>query len=161
MCMKEDNVIGDINNDDLLDVLEDIVKDMSQYKTPEIQLSDEDLVLDDNLNKLEEHIKSKRYNYKTMEKRDMSKKEYFTNIYGDSYTKNADSDHKFAEQINGLWQEIKRMQSYIDSLHIVTKAQESTIQAMIAQINKTDKDQLVEINDRLDDIESRLDLIDE
>jgi chaperonin cofactor prefoldin len=69
--------------------------------------------------------------------------------------------HKHTEQINGLWQTIKSLEKQIEVLSTIAKDQNKLIKKLEEQIGSQQADNIIEINDRLDDIESRLNLIDE
>lgn len=78
-----------------------------------------------------------------------------------NYTYEESIGHKVAEQINGLWQKIKTMESNLKYYSDALELQNKIIRNLEEQIKAQQNDNIVEINDRLDDIESRLNLIDE
>ena len=69
--------------------------------------------------------------------------------------------HKHTEQINGLWQTIKSLEKQIEVLSVIATDQNKTIKILQEKISAQQNDNMIEITDRLDDIESRLNLIDE
>jgi glycogen debranching enzyme len=78
-----------------------------------------------------------------------------------NYTYDESMSHKLTEQINGLWQKIKTMESNLKYYADALELQNKIIRSLEQQIKAQQNDNILEINDRLDDIESRLNLIDE
>ena len=78
-----------------------------------------------------------------------------------NYTYDESMSHKLTEQINGLWQKIKTMESNLKYYADALELQNKIIKSLEQQIKAQQNDNILEINDRLDDIESRLNLIDE
>jgi len=78
-----------------------------------------------------------------------------------NYTYDESMSHKLTEQINGLWQKIKTMESNLKYYADALELQNKIIKALEEKIKAQQNDNILEINDRLDDIESRLNLIDE
>ena len=78
-----------------------------------------------------------------------------------NYSHEDSMGHKFTEQINGLWQKIKTMESNLKYYADALELQNKIIRSLEEQIKAQQNDNIIEINDRLDDIESRLNLIDE
>jgi hypothetical protein len=78
-----------------------------------------------------------------------------------NYTYEESMSHKVTEQINGLWQKIKTMESNLKYYSDALELQNKIIRNLEEQIKAQQNDNIVEINDRLDDIESKLNLIDE
>lgn len=70
-------------------------------------------------------------------------------------------DHKYIDQINALWQELKKMEAQVALASTMLKQQDIAIKELTEKLNTKDSDQIQEINDRIDDLESRIDLIDE
>lgn len=67
-----------------------------------------------------------------------------------------------SEQINSLWQEIKNLQANIDHLIKLISIQGEELGLLKEKINSNkNNDKFEEIDDRLADMESRIDLLDE
>jgi len=92
----------------------------------------------------------KKYNYKTMHK-----------DYNDTKYYGLPHDNGVAEKINSLWQEIKNLQAQVAIASTMLKQQDVTIKELREQLHNVDSDKLQEMNDRMDDLEARIDLIDE
>jgi len=68
------------------------------------------------------------------------------------------------KEINSLWEEIKRMKQLIGEYRSIMVEQNIRIGKLVDQIeniNKVDDDKIIELNDRIEDLESRIDLLDE
>ncbi len=96
-------------------------------------------------------------------KLDMSEINWKKKTMNKSYSYEHDDimNHKLTEQINGLWQKIKTMESNLKYYADALELQNKIIRSLEQQIKAQQNDNILEINDRLDDIESRLNLIDE
>jgi len=96
------------------------------------------------------NAKKVKYNFKQMEP---------------SYYKNYDHRVTYeVKEINSLWEEIKRMKQLIGEYRSIMVEQNIRIGKLVDQIeniNKVDDDKIVELNDRIEDLESRIDLLDE
>jgi len=94
--------------------------------------------------------KKVKYNFKQMEP---------------TYYKNY--DHRVSDgvkEINSLWEELKKMKQLIGEYRSIMVEQNIRIGKLVDQIeniNKVDDDKIVELNDRIEDLESRIDLLDE
>jgi hypothetical protein len=126
---------------------------------------EEDLLADIDLEidaVIKEEIKKAAYKTKPV-KLDMSdiNWEHKTMNKSYNYTFEESMSHKVTEQINGLWQKIKTMESNLKYYSDALELQNKIIRSLEEQIKAQQNDNIVEINDRLDDIESRLNLIDE
>ncbi len=126
---------------------------------------EEDLLADIDLeieSVIKEEIKKAAYKTKPV-KLDMSdiNWEHKTMNKSYNYTYDESMSHKVTEQINGLWQKIKTMESNLKYYSDTLELQNKIIRNLEEQIKAQQNDNIVEINDRLDDIESRLNLIDE
>ena len=122
-------------------------------------LADIDLEID---TVIKEEIKKAAYKTKPV-KLDMSdiNWEHKTMNKSYNYTYDESMSHKLTEQINGLWQKIKTMESNLKYYADALELQNKIIRSLEQQIKAQQNDNILEINDRLDDIESRLNLIDE
>jgi hypothetical protein len=126
---------------------------------------EEDLLADIDLeieSVIKEEIKKAAYKTKPV-KLDMSdiNWEHKTMNKSYNYTYDESMSHKLTEQINGLWQKIKTMESNLKYYADALELQNKIIKSLEQQIKAQQNDNILEINDRLDDIESRLNLIDE
>jgi len=126
---------------------------------------EEDLLADIDLEidaVIKEEIKKATYKTKPV-KLDMSdiNWEHKTMNKSYNYTYEESMSHKVTEQINGLWQKIKTMESNLKYYSDALELQNKIIRNLEEQIEAQQNDNIVEINDRLDDIESKLNLIDE
>jgi cell division protein FtsB len=81
-------------------------------------------------------------------------------MYTNKYTPK-DADNNF--QNDSLRLEIKRLESHIKSLNDALNHQNEKIQSITTFLKQKEKDndKFVEINDRIDDLESRINLLDE
>lgn len=121
-------------------------------------LADIDLEIED---VIREEINKASYKTKPI-KLDMSEIDWNKHkIMNKSYSYEESMSHKFSEQINGLWQKIKSMESNLKYYADALELQNKIIKSLEEQIRAQQNDNILEINDRLDDIESRLNLIDE
>jgi tellurite resistance-related uncharacterized protein len=122
-------------------------------------LADIDLEID---TVIKEEIKKAAYKTKPV-KLDMSEIDWKNKTMNKSYNYTYDESmsHKLTEQINGLWQKIKTMESNLKYYADALELQNKIIRSLEQQIKAQQNDNILEINDRLDDIESRLNLIDE
>jgi hypothetical protein len=111
---------------------------------------------------IKEEIKKAAYKTKPV-KLDMSEIDWKNKTMNKSYNYTYDESmsHKLTEQINGLWQKIKTMESNLKYYADALELQNKIIRSLEQQIKAQQNDNILEINDRLDDIESRLNLIDE
>ena len=135
-----------IKDEDLINALDDAMETIKQntYTAPTVDLHVDSFTG-------EFASKSyKKYNYKTMSK-DYNPTKYY------DYPK----DNGVAEKINSLWQEIKNLQAQVAIASTMLKQQDITIKELREQLHNVDSDKLQEMNDRIDDLESRIDLIDE
>lgn len=126
---------------------------------------EEDLLADIDLeieSVIKEEIKKAAYKTKPV-KLDMSEIDWKNKTMNKSYNYTYDESmsHKLTEQINGLWQKIKTMESNLKYYADALELQNKIIRSLEQQIKAQQNDNILEINDRLDDIESRLNLIDE
>ncbi len=138
---------------------------MSMDKNQADPILEEDLLADIDLEidaVIKEEIKKAAYKTKPV-KLDMSdiNWEHKTMNKSYNYTFEESMSHKVTEQINGLWQKIKTMESNLKYYSDALELQNKIIRSLEEQIKAQQNDNIVEINDRLDDIESRLNLIDE
>lgn len=136
---------------------------MDKNKTDPIL--EEDLLADIDLEidtVIKEEIKKAAYKTKPV-KLDMSEIDWKNKTMNKSYnyTYEDSMGHKVTEQINGLWQKIKTMESNLKYYADALELQNKIIRSLEEQIKAQQNDNILEINDRLDDIESRLNLIDE
>lgn len=92
--------------------------------------------------------------WEPFEKYTAMKKHY---VYDDQFPNNSNN----SEQINSLWQEIKRMQNEIKDCKNCLLEQSVVIKDLKEKFNEIGKDRFEEINDRIDDLESKIDLLDE
>lgn len=135
-----------IKDEDLINALDDAMETIKQstYTAPTVDLD---------IHSFTGEFASKsykKYNYKTMSK-DYNPTKYY------DYPK----DNGVAEKINSLWQEIKNLQAQVAIASTMLKQQDITIKELREQLHNVDSDKLQEMNDRIDDLESRIDLIDE
>ena len=138
---------------------------MSMDKNQADPILEEDLLADIDLEidaVIKEEIKKATYKTKPV-KLDMSdiNWEHKTMNKSYNYTYEESMSHKVTEQINGLWQKIKTMESNLKYYSDALELQNKIIRNLEEQIEAQQNDNIVEINDRLDDIESKLNLIDE
>jgi len=135
-----------IKNEDLINALDDAMETIKQntYTAPKV-----DLHVDSFTGEFASKT-YKKYNYKTMHK-----------DYNDTKYYDYPKDNGVAEKINSLWQEIKNLQAQVAIASTMLKQQDITIKELREQLHNVDSDKLQEINDRIDDLESRIDLIDE
>ena len=96
-------------------------------------------------------------------KLDMSEIDWKKKTMNKSYSYEHDDimNYKVTEQINGIWQKIKSMEETLKYYASVMDLQNKIIKVLEEKIKAQQNDNILEINDRLDDIESRLNLIDE
>jgi hypothetical protein len=98
------------------------------------------------------NAKKVKYKFKQMDST------YYKNYEYGSREQNA------VEQLNSFWQEIKKMQQMISEYRTIMVEQNIRITKLTEQMenmNNVDNDKIVELNDRVDDLESRIDLLDE
>ena len=94
--------------------------------------------------------KKVKYNFKQMEP-----------TYYKKYDYRKTDDVK---EINSLWEELKKMKQLIGEYRSIMVEQNIRIGKLVDQIeniNKVDDDKIVELNDRIEDLESRIDLLGE
>ena len=138
MCMDKNQTDPILEEDLLADIdleIESVIKEeikKAAYKTKPVKLDMSDI----------------NWEHKTMNK-------------SYNYTYDESMSHKLTEQINGLWQKIKTMESNLKYYADALELQNKIIRSLEQQIKAQQNDNILEINDRLDDIESRLNLIDE
>ena len=122
--------------DDLLEGIELVLEDtpLNNYKAKDVKLDINDI-------KWEKK-------YKPM------------NQYG-GYDDHGKYAPNYTEQINSLWQENKNLQNQLGYILTVIETQTKVIKEMQEKLESLNSGKFDEINDRLDDIESRIDLIDE
>lgn len=146
MCMEQKDPSDGISEEDLANALNDAMETIKKntYTAPTV-----DLHVDSFTGEFASK-NHKKYNYKTMSK-DYNPTKYY------DYPK----DNGVAEKINSLWQEIKNLQAQVAIASTMLKQQDITIKELREQLHNVDSDKLQEMNDRIDDLESRIDLIDE
>ena len=146
MCMEQKDPSDGISEEDMTKALDDAMEVIKKntYTAPTVDL-DIDSFTGEFASK-----SYKKYNYKTMSK-DYNPTKYY------DYPK----DNGVAEKINSLWQEIKNLQAQVAIASTMLKQQDITIKELREQLHNVDSDKLQEMNDRIDDLESRVDLIDE
>lgn len=145
--MEEKDPLDGISQEDLANALDGAMEAIKKntYTAPAVELTADSFTG-------EFATKAyKKYNYKTMSK------DYNGTKYYDDYPK----DNGVAEKINSLWQEIKNLQAQIAIASTMLKQQDVTIKELREQLHNVDSDKLQEMNDRMDDLEARIDLIDE
>lgn len=68
---------------------------------------------------------------------------------------------KLVDQINELWQSVKKLNDKMELALRIIKDQDNMIREMSTEFNNKNSEKFIEINDRIEDLESRIDLIDE
>lgn len=126
------------NEDDLIGELDKILEDLRKDPYGAIDST---------------NAKKVRYKFKQMEP---------------TYYKNYDYSPKkqnVSEQINALWQEVKKLQNTVADQRTTIVNLNVKITELNNKINDltnpNESDKIVELNDRIDDLESRIDLLDE
>lgn len=104
--------------------------------------------------------------YKTkdikMDSKDFNwEKKYKAMDHFSNYDDNGKYSPNYTEQINSLWQENKNLQNQMAYLITVIEGQTKIIKELQEKFQFISSEKFDEINDRLDDMESRIDLIDE
>ena len=144
--MEQKDPLDGISQEDMANALDDAMETIKQntYTAPTVDL-DIDSFTGEFASK-----SYKKYNYKTMHK-----------DYNDTKYYGLPHDNGVAEKINSLWQEIKNLQAQVAIASTMLKQQDVTIKELREQLHNVDSDKLQEMNDRMDDLEARIDLIDE
>lgn len=146
MCMEQRDPLDGISQEDMANALDNAMEVIKKntYTAPTVDL-DIDSFTGEFASK-----SYKKYNYKTMHK-----------DYNDTKYYGLPHDNGVAEKINSLWQEIKNLQAQVAIASTMLKQQDVTIKELREQLHNVDSDKLQEMNDRMDDLEARIDLIDE
>ena len=133
--------------------------DPNNFQLTEDDFEELELAIDSNIEDMKKYskidYKVKKFDKSLDEVLDTNNK-----MYTDKYTPK-DADNNF--QIDSLRLEMKRMESHIKSLNDALNHQNEKIQFITTFLKQKEKDndKFVEINDRIDDLESRIDLLDE